>query len=78
LNLTDADQYILQGNYIEAMNVYRNLLSIEPENKHVLQRVEELKALLKLLGKDKEELITKLENLLEGIKRRRDEFFGSS
>ncbi|MBE0425820.1 MAG: hypothetical protein IBX72_04130 [Nitrospirae bacterium] len=78
LNLSDADPHILQGNYTEAMNVYRKLLSLEPENKQVLQRVEELKALLKLLGKDKEDLIARMGNLLEGIKRRRDEFFGSS
>jgi hypothetical protein len=37
---------------VEAMSIYRKLLSLEPEDVHVLQRVEELKALLKLLGKD--------------------------
>ncbi len=52
----DADPYISQGKYMEAMSIYRKLLSLEPDDVHVMQRVEELKALLKLLGKDKEEL----------------------
>ncbi len=77
-NFSDADQYILQGNYSEAMHVYRRLLVNDPQNKQILQRVEELKLLLRLLGKDKEEIIVQLERLLEGIKRRRDEFFRSS
>lgn len=77
LSPADADQYILEGKYMEAMNVYRKIFSIEPGNMQVMQRIEELKALLKLLGKDKEELITKLDNLLAGIKKRRDEFLGS-
>lgn len=76
-NLSDADQHILKGNYSEAMNIYRRLLSSDPQNKKILQRIEELKFLLRLLGKDKEELIIQLEKLLEGIKKRRDEFFGS-
>ncbi len=52
LSVYDADPYISQGKYVEAMSIYRKLLSLEPEDVHVLQRVEELKALLKLLGKD--------------------------
>jgi hypothetical protein len=43
-----------------------------------MQRIEELRALLKLLGKDKEELIAKLDSLLAGIRKRRDEFLGST
>jgi tetratricopeptide (TPR) repeat protein len=78
LSVNDADQYITEGKYMEAMNIYRKLLSAEPDNIHVMQRVEELKALLKLLGKDKEELIARLDGLLDGIKKRRDEFFGSA
>ena len=78
LTFMDADQYINQGKYMEAMAVYKNILSREPSNNQALQRVEELRALLKLLGKDKEELITKLETFLETIKKKRNEFFGSS
>lgn len=78
LSISDADSYISQGRYMEAMTVYRRLLSVEPDNKHVLQRIEELRALLKLLGKDKEDLIARLNNFLDSIKKRRNEFFRSS
>jgi tetratricopeptide (TPR) repeat protein len=78
LSIGDADPYILQDKFMEAMNIYRRILSVEPGNMHVMQRIEELKALLKLLGKDKGELIAKLDGLLAGIKKRRDEFFGST
>jgi tetratricopeptide (TPR) repeat protein len=75
INIGDADRYISQGRYAEALNVYRRLLSIEPSNIYLLQRVEELRALLKLLGKSKEELISRMNGFLDGIKKRRDEFF---
>lgn len=77
-SLKDADELVLKERYLDAMNLYKGLLSQEPENRHVLQRIEELKALLKLLGKDKEALIEKLESFLEGIKKRRDEFYRST
>jgi len=75
IDLEVADSYISQGNYMEAMNTYKKLLSAEPDNVHVLQRIEELKTLLELLGKDKEDLIAKMNGLLDGIKKKRDEFF---
>lgn len=78
LSLYDADPYILQDKYMDAMNIYRRVLSIEPGNMQVMQRIEELKFLLKLLGKDKEELITKLDSLLAGIRKGSDEFLGST
>ncbi len=76
--VTDADNYIAQGKYNEAMNVYKKLLSRNPGDNVVMQRIEELRSLLKLLGKDKEELITTLDNFLAAIKKRRDEFFRSA
>lgn len=75
LSIGDADLYISQGNYTDAMDIYKKLLSREPDNVHVLQRIEDMKVLLKLLGKDKEKLIERLNSFLEGIKKRRDEFF---
>lgn len=51
LGIEDAEQLISQGRYAEAIGVYKRLLSIEPSNVLVLQRIEELKALLKLLEK---------------------------
>ena len=76
--VTDADNYIGQGKYNEAMNVYKKLLSRNPGDNAVMQRIEELRSLLKLLGKDKEELITTLENFLAAIKKRRNEFYRSA
>ncbi|MDQ7786833.1 MAG: tetratricopeptide repeat protein [Thermodesulfovibrionales bacterium] len=76
--LSEADRFVRDENFTEALSIYRSILASEPDNRKALQRVEELKALLKLLGKDKEELIERLENLLKGIKKRRDEFSGTS
>ncbi|NJD54835.1 MAG: tetratricopeptide repeat protein [Nitrospirae bacterium] len=74
--LGDADRFIAEGKFSEAMGVYRKHLSADPHDKAVLQRVDELRALLKLLGKDKEVLIAKLDAFLDGVRKRRDEFFG--
>jgi len=74
LTIGNADRYIVDGKYFSAMNIYRKILAREPDNKQALQRVEELRALLKLLGKDKEELVSKLDGFLNGIRKRHDEF----
>ncbi len=78
LTVGDADRYISQEKYSDAMNVYRNLLSAEPGNRQILQRVEELRGLLKMLGKDKDQLISRLDSFLGGVRKRRNEFFGST
>jgi tetratricopeptide (TPR) repeat protein len=75
--LEDANGFIAEGNYPGAVTIYRNMLSTDPGNKKVLQRMEELKVLLKLMGKDKETLIAMLDEFLKGIQKRRDEFHGS-
>ncbi|MDH5203775.1 MAG: tetratricopeptide repeat protein [Nitrospirota bacterium] len=75
LSIVDADIYISQGRYMNAMDIYKRLLSIDPGNVHVMQRIEDMKILLKLLGKDKEQIIAKLNSFLEGIKKRQNEFF---
>ena len=71
--IEDADQFIIDGKYFSAMNIYRKILEKDPENKKVMQRVEELRALIKLAGKDKEELISKLNGFLDAIKKRQNE-----
>jgi tetratricopeptide (TPR) repeat protein len=76
--ITDADNYIAQGKYNDAMNVYKKLLGRNPSDNVVRQRIEELRSLLKLLGKDKEELITTLDNFLAAIKKGRNEFYRSA
>jgi hypothetical protein len=53
LSLEDAELFISQGKYVEAMDIYRRLISTEPSNVYLLQRVEELKTFLKLLKKEK-------------------------
>jgi tryptophanyl-tRNA synthetase len=60
------------------MKTYYALLTSNPGDTAVLQRVEELKSLLKLLGKDKEEMVARLETFLKGIRKRRDELSGSA
>jgi tetratricopeptide (TPR) repeat protein len=77
-SLARADSLIERGEYVEAMSLYKSMLSREPENRELLQRTEELRTLLKLLGKDKELVEANLGSFLEGIKKRRDEFFGSA
>ncbi len=74
----DADRLIADGNYLQAMHLYRSILSSDPDNRTVLQRVEELRTLLKLMGKDKEALISNLNAFLEGVRKRRNEFYGST
>jgi len=77
-DLGKADSYVERGDYYMAMQTYRMLLKEDPANRAAVQRLLELKSLLKLLGKDKELLIAKLEAFIEGIMKRRDEFFGSA
>ncbi len=77
-SMEDAGTKIAEGNYLAAMDVYKRILSTDPGNRKALQSAEELKALLKLMGKDKEALIAGLKVFLDGIKKRRDEFFGNA
>jgi tetratricopeptide (TPR) repeat protein len=76
--IEEADRRISEGNYAGAMNIYRNILALHPDDKRTLQRLDELKVLLKLLGKDKEVLIARLDAFLESVEKRRNEFLGRS
>jgi len=78
LSVEDAGTWIAKGDYLAAMDIYRRILSADPGNRKALQSVQELKALLKLMGKDKEVLIASLNTFLDSIRKRRDEFFGSA
>lgn len=64
-----ADSFVAAGEYYKAAEIYRNMLAIDPANKHLMQRLAELKALLKLLGRGEDVLIARLDALLEGIKK---------
>ncbi len=54
LNTGDADLYILQGKYADAMAIYNELLSKEPENIHILKRIEALATLSTNVNNKKE------------------------
>lgn len=68
-DLASADPLILNGNYFGALEVYKKFLTEEPDNKHILQRIVELKTLMKLTGRDGEALMANLETFLDAIKR---------
>ncbi|MDP3260274.1 MAG: hypothetical protein Q8M34_06790 [Thermodesulfovibrionales bacterium] len=74
----DADLFISEGNYLKAMSIYKEMLSANPQDKYVMQKVEELRMLLKILGKDKEAVIDKLETFGKRLRENKDEFFRSS
>ncbi len=76
--VNDADRLIAGDEYTGAMDIYRRILVSRPDDRKVLQRVEDLRMLLKLLGKDSDALIGRLNYFLEAVNKRRDEFFGSS
>ena len=76
--LKSAEAFISEGNYYGAMKAYRDLLSASPGDKYILQKIEELKMLLKMLGKEYNPVVDKLEAFGEGIKKRKDEFFGNT
>ncbi len=77
-NLREAEIFIAGGNYSRAMKVYRDMLSASPEDKYILQKIEELRMLLKMLGKEDAAVIDKLESFGEAIKKRKDEFLGNT
>jgi tetratricopeptide (TPR) repeat protein len=66
--MAEADRFIALGHYTQAMELYKGMLINSPGNKRILQRKEELAALIKFLGKDKETTIKKLNRFLEAIK----------
>ena len=74
----DADRMISEGNYAGALNAYKRILSDNPDDRKVMQRMEELRACLKMTGKDKDMLIARLDAFLAGVKKGRDGFFGST
>ncbi len=76
--IDDAERQISKGNYFEAMKIYQGILSSNPDDRKVLQRVEDFRALLKLMGKDKEVIISKLTLFLEAIRKKHNGFLGSS
>jgi tetratricopeptide (TPR) repeat protein len=77
-DLDDADKSIQDGDYIKAFNIYKAHLAKDPDNMSVLQKLQELQGLMKLLGRENEMIEVKLESFLNKIKNHKDEFFRSS
>jgi hypothetical protein len=75
VGVEDADRLVASGDFGGAIIIYKKMLERNPGDRKILQRAEELKTLLKLMGKDKEILVGKLNAFFEGITKRRDEFF---
>ena len=73
-----ADRFISEGDYLGAINLYQRILVSTPDDRKTFQRIEELRSLLRLLGKDKEVLISKLSTFQGAIIKRGDEFFRRS
>lgn len=65
--LREADQAVAEGHYGRAMERYRSLLALRPDDRLVLQRREELRALLKLDGGDRERAVERLHRLSGAI-----------
>ena len=68
-DIAAADSMVASGNFFKALEIYREVLSRNPEDKQTLQRIMELKALMKLMGKGDEVVIAKLETFLDGVRR---------
>lgn len=68
-DIATADSMVASGNFLKALDIYREVLSRNPDDKQTLQRVMELKTLMKLMGRGNEEVIAKLETFLDGVRR---------
>lgn len=68
-DLSTADSFISNGNYFKALEMYREVLERDPGNKQILQRIIELKALMKMMGKSGELVIARLEAFLDSLKK---------
>jgi tetratricopeptide (TPR) repeat protein len=77
-DLSEADLCIQNEDYLRAMDIYSAHLSKDPENTAVLQKVQEIKGLLKLLGRENEIFETRLQSFLDAAKSHRDEFLKNS
>ncbi|HKN18501.1 MAG TPA: tetratricopeptide repeat protein, partial [Dissulfurispiraceae bacterium] len=66
--LVEGERLIALGHYAPAMELYKEMLMKNPDDKRILQRKEELAALISFLGKNKQSIIKRLNRFLEAIK----------
>lgn len=65
-----AQRFISEGDYKEAMDVYKGMLTDDPRDRRALQGLEELKTLIHLSGMDKDALLDRLNKFLDAVHRR--------
>lgn len=68
-DIATADSMVANGNFFKALEIYREVLSQNPADKQTLQRIMELKTLMKLMGKGDEVVIAKLEAFRNGVRK---------
>ncbi|MCC6346616.1 MAG: hypothetical protein IT388_05450 [Nitrospirales bacterium] len=68
--LREADRAVAEGRYEQAMEMYHAFLALYPDDSQVLQRKEELRALLKLTGDGRERAVERLNRLSDAIRDR--------
>lgn len=67
------DSLILRGDYYNAIKSYRQILSYDPDNRHIQQRLAELKSYLEMTGGGNEIIISNLTLFLEEARKRKRE-----
>jgi len=65
------DSLVLRGDYYNAIKSYRQVLSYDPDNRHIQQRLAELKSYLELTGEGNEIIISNLTLFLEEARKRK-------
>ncbi len=58
--LAEAERTIAAGKYVKALGIYNSLLASDMENKKILQMKGELISLMKLTGRDKGSVVSRL------------------
>lgn len=71
-----ADSMINSGDYGRGLILLRKHLDLHPDDLHALQRMEELKMLIKLLGLEDDVRVSMLGAFLESAKRKKNDPFG--
>ncbi len=77
VSLDEGDAFVAGGYYARALAAYEKYMGRNPGDKKGLQKLSELKMLIKLLGKSKEVKAERLQAFAETAKRKKDEFFGN-
>jgi len=73
-----AERSIAAGEYKEAMRIYSELISMDPEDKITRMKMDELRMLLKVTGQGPMLYQKQLESFVSAIMRRRDELHKST